>query len=70
MYDVICESVQSEMPGEQRGAGDRVIKGMHTYAAAQRHADEFVRRFGHLPGVRVLIWDRRAQSSIVVHDAE
>ena len=70
MYDVICESVQPELPSEMQGADDRVIHGLDTYDQAQQAADDFIERFAHLPDVRVIIWDQKAQRSIVVHDSD
>ena len=70
MYDVICESDAPELPGEARGAGNRQVCGLRTYDQAQTKADEFITRFGHLPDVRVLIWDRKANRSVVVHEAD
>ena len=69
MYDVICESVKPDLPGEKRGGGDRIMRGVRNYVEAQRVADDYVIRFGHLPDVRVLIWDAQAQRTITIHDA-
>lgn len=68
-YDVICESDAPELPGEARGAGNRARNGIKTYSEAQAVADDFVARFGHLPDVRVLIYDRKANRSVVIHEA-
>lgn len=60
MYDVICETP----------AAYRIRARLDAFDEAQSWADTYVKQFGKDPGCRISIWDRKADRTIVVHEAD